>query len=65
MFGLFKKEEFKIVAPVDGELIPLAGYGRRFCSDSGQRLCVRAFKRHGRNGISHRTCGGHQDQRRH
>ena len=24
MFGLFKKEEFKIVAPVDGELIPLA-----------------------------------------
>lgn len=25
MFGLFKKEEFKIVAPVDGELIPLAG----------------------------------------
>ncbi len=25
MFGLFKKEEFKIVAPVNGELIPLAG----------------------------------------
>lgn len=24
MFHLFKKEEFKIVAPVDGELIPLA-----------------------------------------
>lgn len=24
MFGLFKKEEFKIVAPVEGELIPLA-----------------------------------------
>lgn len=24
MFGLFKKEEFKIVAPVDGKLIPLA-----------------------------------------
>lgn len=24
MFGLFKKEEFKIVAPIDGELIPLA-----------------------------------------
>ena len=24
MFGLFKKEEFKIVAPVDGELIPLS-----------------------------------------
>lgn len=24
MFGLFKKEEFMIVAPVDGELIPLA-----------------------------------------
>ena len=23
MFGLFKKEEFKIVAPVEGELIPL------------------------------------------
>lgn len=23
MFGLFKKEEFQIVAPVDGELIPL------------------------------------------
>ena len=27
MFGLFKKEEFKIVAPVDGELIPLAEVG--------------------------------------
>ena len=24
MFGLFKKEEFMIVAPVEGELIPLA-----------------------------------------
>lgn len=24
MFGIFKKEEFKIVAPVDGELIPLS-----------------------------------------
>ena len=23
MFGLFKKEEFKIVVPVDGMLIPL------------------------------------------
>ena len=27
MFGLFKKEEFKIVAPVEGELIPLSEVG--------------------------------------
>lgn len=27
MFGLFKKEEFKIVSPLDGELIPLAEVG--------------------------------------
>lgn len=27
MFGLFKKEEFKIVSPADGKLIPLAEVG--------------------------------------